>query len=141
MISMCVSEFRETLLTQQLCCWNKSLKSLCNNLLDSCPDIASVHSKRQVAMRTKQRNGNGLWRTSGLLLEAKQWITEHNRVSQVWTKHYGNMWRQPETQCRNRQRNKQNFNLFSFSIFYKYINISDFKPIWNYTRVKSKQKL
>lgn len=32
------------------------------------------------------------------------------------------LWRQPETLCRNRQRNKQNFNLFSFLFLeiYKY---------------------
>lgn len=115
MSSMCVSEFRETLLTQQWCFWNKSPKSLCIILLDSCPDTASMHSKRQAAMRTKQRNGNSWWRMRGFLLEAKHWITQHNRVSRVWTKHYENMVRQLETLRRNGQKNKQKL-VFSYSI-------------------------
>lgn len=38
-------------------------------MLDCCPDTASVHSKRQAAMRTKQRNGNSLWRQEGQALD------------------------------------------------------------------------
>lgn len=107
-----VSELRETLLTQQWCFWNKSPKSLCIILLDSCPDTAGVHSKQQAATRTKLRNGNSFWRMRGLLLEAKHWITQHNRVSQVWTKHCRNMFKQLETLCRNGQKNKQNLVFF-----------------------------